>query len=582
MRYSIAASGLLGLTAALPQKINIDAALAVPTPTILGPKIEETKPAAISYNPAAAASAVAAIVKSEGAIEKRGVYDVTIEAIIEDRNATMRKRNACDLQPLGNGPSVSPDNAAAFSSATELSRIARTAGTPSGYQQSFMDQSGSSQQIGYLTYKTYQTYDVQGCADACDSEKYCLGFNIFFERDPSLEPGPNCPDPPSTTNIKCSLYGYPVALKAATNMGQWRQDFQVVIAGSNGYSKSNKGLPTVMDFKAPTSLPATINAPLDNGYDTYSGMRLFNDNPFDPALCAAACESQTAYDMAHPDSDGKYKPCNFFTTYILTQNGVPLGTYCAFYTRSWDSSYATNTGYYYGEDKYEVINAGSYEITSPSTGVISSPSSSSSVIVSSSTSVSSVLPSTTLVSSTSSATPSPTFAPFPEGVNVLLNPGFETVSNSGPSTSITNWSGTGGGRVYPVKYQPAAHGGSAYAILQYAGSFNNPTPVMSQSLTAFDTSKAYSLTFYYDLHSIDPSSSCTLSVALGDVNIYTKVLTSNDDPRPYNWKGPITTNPVIPSSHQEALSFRYECTTSGNQLNSYSYIFLDDLNLRSI
>lgn len=71
MRYAVAASGLLGLVAAAPQLINVDAALAVPTPTILGPRIEETKPAAISYNPTTAASAVAAIVKSEGAVEKR-------------------------------------------------------------------------------------------------------------------------------------------------------------------------------------------------------------------------------------------------------------------------------------------------------------------------------------------------------------------------------------------------------------------------------------------------------------------------------------------------------------------------------
>lgn len=80
MRYAVAASGLLGLAAAAPQLINVEAALAVPTPTVLGPKIEETAPAAISYNSNAAASAAAAIVKSEGAIEKR---------------------DACAAQPLG-------------------------------------------------------------------------------------------------------------------------------------------------------------------------------------------------------------------------------------------------------------------------------------------------------------------------------------------------------------------------------------------------------------------------------------------------------------------------------------------------
>lgn len=88
MRHSLTISGLLALAAAAPQLININAVLDVPTPTILGPKIEETKPAAISYNPTAAASAVAAIVKSEGAVERRDVYD-------------LNKRAPCDPQPAG-------------------------------------------------------------------------------------------------------------------------------------------------------------------------------------------------------------------------------------------------------------------------------------------------------------------------------------------------------------------------------------------------------------------------------------------------------------------------------------------------
>ena len=104
MRYSLAASGLLfGLAAAAPQKINIEAALAVPTPTILGPKIEETKPAAVSYNPTAAASAVAAVVKDEGVIEKRDYYihNVTSAPFITERSSSNKKRNACDPQPQG-------------------------------------------------------------------------------------------------------------------------------------------------------------------------------------------------------------------------------------------------------------------------------------------------------------------------------------------------------------------------------------------------------------------------------------------------------------------------------------------------
>jgi hypothetical protein len=88
MRYCFAASTLLGLAAALPQRINIDAALAVPTPSILGPKIEDTKPAEPTYNPTAAASVVAAVVESEGIIQKRDSF-------------TVGKRDACNTQPLG-------------------------------------------------------------------------------------------------------------------------------------------------------------------------------------------------------------------------------------------------------------------------------------------------------------------------------------------------------------------------------------------------------------------------------------------------------------------------------------------------
>ncbi|KAJ4370991.1 hypothetical protein N0V86_008685 [Didymella sp. IMI 355093] len=358
MRYAFAASAILGAVAAAPQMINVEAALAVPTPTVLGPAIDATKPASVSYNPTAAASAVAEVVKSDGVIDKRDTP------------------SACgDALPGGNGPLPASGSADSdyTASGSSLRLIAQQATTPSGYDQSFVDQLGSSQQIGYLTYKNLDSYNPQACADACDSEKYCLGFNIYFERDPKFDPKVGCANPQAVTNVKCSLYGYNVAKAAATNQGQWRgpedsngQAFHVVITGSNGYSKQSQTLPNVPDFNPPTSLPAAINAPLDasdNSYDTYTGMRLFNDNPYDPSLCAAACEAQTTYDVNHPAQDGSYKTCNFFNSYVLTKNDVPLGTYCSFYTRAWDATYAVNTGYYYGDDVYSVRNSASYVIT---------------------------------------------------------------------------------------------------------------------------------------------------------------------------------------------------------------------------
>lgn len=362
MRYAIAASAVCGLVAAAPQMINIGAALAVPTPTILGPNVEETKAAPVSYNPSAAASEVAAIVLEEGVTTKR-----------------RRRNSVCGpQQPGGAGPVPGDGSVSAYTDENnDLRKDAVEAGTPGGYKKSFTNLLASTEQIGYLAYKNIEsgTYDVQACADFCDSEKFCLGFNIFYERDPKFEPKDGCANPEPITNVKCSIYGYPVSAKTATNEGQMREGFQVVITGSNGYSKLDvpntgcKAAPAVPDFKAPIDLPATIWAPLDNGKDTYNGMRLFNENPYDPSLCAAACEAQTQFDREHlADANGNYKPCNFFTSYILTQNDVPLGTYCSLYTRSWDESYATNSGFQNGDDKFSVVCAASYEASTIDSG----------------------------------------------------------------------------------------------------------------------------------------------------------------------------------------------------------------------
>jgi hypothetical protein len=78
MRSAIfAASALCGLSVALPQMINIEAALAVPTPAVLGPKVEDVIPAPITYNQAAATESAANAVATGGVekVTKRGVND---------------------------------------------------------------------------------------------------------------------------------------------------------------------------------------------------------------------------------------------------------------------------------------------------------------------------------------------------------------------------------------------------------------------------------------------------------------------------------------------------------------------------
>ncbi|KAF2682553.1 hypothetical protein K458DRAFT_478928 [Lentithecium fluviatile CBS 122367] len=343
-------STLCGLVAAAPkpqhQNMNIGAIDDLSTSTALGPELAATTTPAVTYVPeVAASSAAAAIPTDPPTAEKRSTIT----------------RDACAVQPGGAGPIPGDGSVDAYLAADSHS---------SGYTLSFSNLQGSTQQIGFLTYRTIDSsdYDVEACKDFCDSENATLAST----------PTPRAPAPLPITNVKCSLYGYPVAEKSATNTGQWHgpedsngEAFHVVIAGSNGYSKNK--VPTALDdFTGPTSLPAAINAPLDNGYDTYNGMKLYNEGPFDPSICAAACQAQTAFDKEHlVAADGTYKPCNFFTAYIPTLNEAPQGTYCSFYTREWDSSYATNTGYLWQDDVYRVKATVAYTLTELDFGVVS-------------------------------------------------------------------------------------------------------------------------------------------------------------------------------------------------------------------
>ncbi|KAK6004284.1 hypothetical protein QM012_009134 [Aureobasidium pullulans] len=259
-----------------------------------------------------------------------------VQAVKRDLSA----RAACASQPLGSGPVPSPDTDTAFLSSTDLSAAASNAVAPNGYYSTFTNLQGSSSSYGYLGFTTLASYDVQACASKCDSIRGCSGINIFFERDPTLEPADACPNPASTTTIKCVFWGGYVAAANAKNKGQWRNKFHVVIAGSNGYMKS--AVPTVQGFTGVSVGDFSLDAPLDcNGKDTYMGSKLLTTSYFDPSLCAAVCNSQNQFNIANPPASGKPQLCKFFSTYMMAQNGNPKGQYCAIYSQSWDKSYAT-------------------------------------------------------------------------------------------------------------------------------------------------------------------------------------------------------------------------------------------------
>jgi len=118
--------------------------------------------------------------------------------------------------------------------------MASNAPIPDGYALVFDNLDGSMTASNYMGLYTFRSYDTLGCASKCDQASGCEAFNMYIERDPTLDSNQtNCPNPPSTTNYKCTLWGVPLSQEEATNVGQYRDSFHVVIAGSNGKSTSS-------------------------------------------------------------------------------------------------------------------------------------------------------------------------------------------------------------------------------------------------------------------------------------------------------------------------------------------------------
>lgn len=115
--------------------------------------------------------------------------------------------------------------------------MAKNAPTPDGYALVFNSLSASLQASDYMGLYTLTSYDTLTCASNCDQVSGCSAFNVYLERDPTMNVNAElCPNPPSTTNYKCTLWGAPVSSEEATNAGQGQELFQIVIAGSNGWS----------------------------------------------------------------------------------------------------------------------------------------------------------------------------------------------------------------------------------------------------------------------------------------------------------------------------------------------------------
>ncbi|KEQ68811.1 hypothetical protein M436DRAFT_34433, partial [Aureobasidium namibiae CBS 147.97] len=147
----------------------------------------------------------------------------------------------CVQQPLGISYNSVPDTAAAFAADAYYGLKAVAAGAPTGYVQTMSNLTASNSADQYMGFTLLKSYDIVSCVNQCNAISGCNSVNIYFERDPTINPdSPACSqNPPSTINIKCVFWGGAVVSSNANNFGQWRANFQVLIAGSNGYMKSS-------------------------------------------------------------------------------------------------------------------------------------------------------------------------------------------------------------------------------------------------------------------------------------------------------------------------------------------------------
>ncbi|KAG9598030.1 hypothetical protein KCU97_g4101, partial [Aureobasidium melanogenum] len=238
----------------------------------------------------------------------------------------------------------------------------------------------------YIGLYTLTSYNAQECASKCDDTDLCTSFNIYIERDPSLAPANNdnttytpwetyCPNPSSITNYKCTLWGSTLSADLATNKGDYREQFQTVITGSDAYDKTNVTTPSCSVPDAPASTSAISSSVVSPAKPTgpaggsgpkkptlkpgqncgpkaisapkYHMGSKFIPGPFNPQVCANYAIEQNTFNRNAAVKAGKhsYTPCKMFNSYFLHKDNKPFGTYCSLYGAALDhKKYATFGG----------------------------------------------------------------------------------------------------------------------------------------------------------------------------------------------------------------------------------------------
>jgi hypothetical protein len=198
---------------------------------------------------------------------------------------------------------------------------------PAGYSTSFTGKFAGLIAPNYLGYQQLSSYSPDACAAYCNARAGCKAFNIYFERTPSFIPDNACPNPTAASTITCALYGSYIDASTATNIGQYRKDFMVVIQGSNGYNL-NPAPASVSKYQGPSALDAVSSSNL------YLDQQYFST--YNVGQCSSFCDAYTANAKAAAvrNKASTYVPCNFFNVFNLTLNGQSQDMGCYIFSSS--------------------------------------------------------------------------------------------------------------------------------------------------------------------------------------------------------------------------------------------------------
>ncbi|KAF4637064.1 hypothetical protein G7Y89_g1024 [Cudoniella acicularis] len=324
-RSNLLTFSALALAAPKPQDIDFSLVDAAPDADPAAPLTDVTVDTITIIPSTAMVTVVAAVVTDVASAQKRDFWESLTILIL-----TLNSPDDSDTSFLNYAPFKVASSAAATQS-----------GIPQGYSLAFSNLQASSQTVSYLSLKILSKYDPIVCASYCDQLDGCVALNLYFERDPSLNPNAtSCANPKSLTNIKCVRWGVQITPDTAINDGQWGDNFHVVIAGSNGYNK-NAAPCSQPGFTGPVELGGAINATNDSATNTntYMGYKFFSFSQIQTydngvSACTAAYTSQTGYNSRHPPAKGNPAVCNQVVVYVLSNNNQPQGNYCSMYSEA--------------------------------------------------------------------------------------------------------------------------------------------------------------------------------------------------------------------------------------------------------